>query len=38
VAQVVLELEEPYRSTVLLRFFEDLEPREIAARQGGERG
>lgn len=30
----VLDLEEPYRSTILLRFFEDLPPREIARRQG----
>jgi len=30
----VLELEEPYRSTVLLRYFEDLPPRDVAARQG----
>lgn len=30
----VLQLEEPYRSTVLLRFFENLPPRDIAARQG----
>jgi RNA polymerase sigma-70 factor (ECF subfamily) len=30
----VLELEEPYRSTVLLRFFEELPPREIARRSG----
>ena len=29
----VLALEEPYRSTVLLRFFEDLGPEEIAARE-----
>jgi RNA polymerase sigma-70 factor (ECF subfamily) len=29
----VLELEEPYRSTVLLRFFHGLSPREIARRQ-----
>src|SRR5262245_7375723 len=28
----VLELDEPYRSTVLLRFFEELPPREIARR------
>lgn len=28
----VLELPEPYRQTVLLRFFEELQPREIAAR------
>jgi RNA polymerase sigma factor (sigma-70 family) len=30
----VLELDEPYRSTVLLRFFEDLPQREIARRMG----
>ncbi len=29
-------LEEPYRTTLLLRFFEDLAPREIAARTGTE--
>lgn len=29
----VLELEEPYRTTVLLRYFEDVPVREIAARQ-----
>lgn len=28
----VLELEEPYRTTLLLRFFEELPPREIAQR------
>jgi RNA polymerase sigma factor (sigma-70 family) len=28
------QLAEPFRSTVLLRFFEDLEPSEIARRQG----
>lgn len=28
----VLELEEPYRTTVLLRYFEDVPAREIAAR------
>lgn len=28
----VLELDEPYRSTLLLRFFEELPPREIARR------
>jgi len=28
----VMELEEPYRTTVLLRYFENLPPREIAAR------
>lgn len=31
---LVLALEEPYRSTVILRFFEDLGPRQIARRQG----
>jgi RNA polymerase sigma-70 factor (ECF subfamily) len=31
-AQAVLELREPFRSTVLLRFFEDLAPDQIAAR------
>ena len=30
----VLALSEPYRSTVLLRFFEELPPREIAQRTG----
>jgi RNA polymerase sigma-70 factor (ECF subfamily) len=30
----VLALEEPYRGTVLLRYFEDLPPREVARRQG----
>lgn len=30
----VLALNEPYRSTVLLRFFEELQPSEIAARLG----
>jgi len=34
VAEAVLALDEPYRSTVLLRFWEDLPPREIARRQG----
>jgi len=34
VAHAVFELEEPYRTTVLLRWFEDLPPREIAKRQG----
>lgn len=33
-ADLLLELEEPARSTVLLRFYEDLPPREIARRQG----
>lgn len=30
----VLALDEPYRRTVLARFFDDLPPREIAAREG----
>jgi RNA polymerase sigma factor (sigma-70 family) len=30
--RLVLELDEPYRSAVLLRWFEDLPPRAIAAR------
>ncbi len=34
VVRVVLDLAEPYRSTLLLRFFEGLEPAEIAARLG----
>jgi RNA polymerase sigma factor (sigma-70 family) len=34
VAHAVFDLEEPYRTTVLLRWFEDLPPREIAQRQG----
>ncbi|MBL8624456.1 MAG: sigma-70 family RNA polymerase sigma factor [Myxococcales bacterium] len=33
-AQLVSELEEPYRSTILLRYAEGLEPTEIARRQG----
>lgn len=33
-AQAVLELEEPYRSALVLRFYESLPPREIARRQG----
>jgi len=32
VVGAVLDLEEPYRETVLLRFFDELPPREIAAR------
>jgi len=32
----VLALDEPYRTTVVLRFYEDLEPREIARRLGVE--
>jgi RNA polymerase sigma factor (sigma-70 family) len=34
VAQAVLDLEEPYRSTVLLAFWDGLAPSEIAARTG----
>ncbi len=34
VVEAALALEEPYRETILLRFFEELPPREIAARQG----
>lgn len=34
VAQAVADLDEPYRTVVLLRFFEDLTPREIARRTG----
>ena len=34
VVDAVLALDEPYRSTVLLRFYEGLPPREIAARHG----
>jgi len=30
----VSELQEPYRTTILLRYFEGLAPKEIAARQG----
>lgn len=33
VVEGVLSLAEPYRSTVLLRYFEDLPPRRIAERQ-----
>ncbi|MBN2492289.1 MAG: sigma-70 family RNA polymerase sigma factor [Planctomycetes bacterium] len=32
VGRAVLALEEPYRTAVLLRYFEDLPPREIAVR------
>lgn len=32
--QAVLELEEPYRTTILWRFFEELPPRVIAHRAG----
>jgi len=34
VVQAVLALDEPYRTTVLLRYFDDLSPRDIAARTG----
>jgi RNA polymerase sigma factor (sigma-70 family) len=34
VVDAVRALEEPYRETILLRFYEDLPPRVIAARQG----
>jgi RNA polymerase sigma-70 factor (ECF subfamily) len=34
IAQAVLALEEPYRSTILLRYFEEQSPRGIAALQG----
>ena len=33
-ASAILALEEPYRSTVLLRFYHDLAPQEISALQG----
>jgi RNA polymerase sigma-70 factor (ECF subfamily) len=34
VVDEVLALPEPYRATVLLRFFDDLPPREVARRMG----
>lgn len=34
VVEAVLTLEEPYRSTLILRFYEGLPPREIARRAG----
>ena len=34
VVAAVLALPEPYRETLLLRYFDELEPREIAERQG----
>ncbi len=34
VARAVLALDEPYRTTILLRFHEDLPPREISRRTG----
>lgn len=33
IGKAVLELDEPFRSTVLLRYFDGLPPREIAVRQ-----
>lgn len=33
-ARAVLELDEPYRTTLLLRYYEGLGPTELAARQG----
>ena len=33
-ADCLMELDEPYRSTVLLRFYEGLPPRKLAARMG----
>lgn len=33
VVSALLELEDPYRETLILRFYEDLPPRGIAARQ-----
>jgi RNA polymerase sigma-70 factor (ECF subfamily) len=38
VAELVMELEEPYRSTVLLRFYEGLNATEIGRLQGIEAG
>lgn len=32
--RTLMELDEPYRSTLFLRFYDDLPPREIAERQG----
>ncbi len=34
VVLAVMDLEEPYRTTLLLRYFEDLPPREVARRMG----
>ncbi len=34
VVLAVLDLDEPYRSTVLLRWFENLPPRDVAGRMG----
>src|SRR5690349_5504237 len=33
-ADAVIALDEPYRSAIALRYFDDLTPREVAARQG----
>lgn len=38
VVQAVLELKEPYRSVVLLRYYEGLSPSGIAARRGVAKG
>jgi RNA polymerase sigma factor (sigma-70 family) len=34
IATLVLDLSEPFRSTLLLHYFEELSPSEIAAREG----
>jgi RNA polymerase sigma-70 factor (ECF subfamily) len=34
VVEALTKLDEPYRSTLLLRFYEDLPPREVARRTG----
>jgi RNA polymerase sigma-70 factor (ECF subfamily) len=34
IVRCVLDLEEPYRSTMILRYFEELPPREVARRLG----
>jgi RNA polymerase sigma factor (sigma-70 family) len=34
IAETVADLDEPYRTVVFLRYFEDLAPAQIAARQG----
>jgi len=34
VVNALMDLEEPYRTAVLLRFWEDLPPREVARRTG----
>ncbi len=34
VVAALLELDEPYRTTLLLRYYDDLAPREVAARLG----